>query len=85
MNVPILCTENSARSILDEARLNARGAGRLTACLHGSARKAPPHLKTPETLRVHGHDMAIARSKSRSTYAGAATPVMDIIQSGAAL
>jgi arsenate reductase len=66
----ILCTGNSARSILGEVLFNALGQGRIQAVSAGSQPKDEPHPLALETLAVHGHETAGLRSKSWDEFAG---------------
>lgn len=79
MNVLILCTGNSARSILAEALINARGAGRLRAYSAGSHPRGEVHPLALETLRTCGLPTEGLRSKSWDEFAGAAAPHMDAV------
>ena len=53
-HVLILCTGNSARSILGEAVINRLGAGRLRGYSAGSQPKGQPHPLALETLAEAG-------------------------------
>ena len=73
-NVLVLCTGNSARSILGEAIFNQLGKGRVAAFSAGSKPKGVPH---PGALRLHarrGIDTAPLRSKSWTEFTGPAAP-----------
>lgn len=74
-NVLILCTGNSARSILGEALINARGGG-LKGFSAGSTPKAAPHPEALKLLRARGHDVSGLHSKSWDVFAGPDAPEM---------
>ena len=79
INVLVLCTGNSARSILCEALINHLGQGRLRAHSAGSK---PAGRVNPFALRVleeQGVPTAGLRSKSWDEFGGATAPVMDIV------
>jgi protein-tyrosine-phosphatase len=63
MNVLVLCTGNSARSILGEVILNTRGAGRLAAFSAGSQPKGAVHPGALRLLAKRGIDTAGLHSK----------------------
>jgi len=81
-HVLILCTHNSARSVLSEAMLN-HWARKLGKDVHAySAGSAPSGRINPYALEVlarAGVDTAGYRSKSWDEFVGAAAPVMDIV------
>jgi protein-tyrosine-phosphatase len=79
LHVLVLCTGNSARSILAEALLNRADEGRVRAFSAGSHPKASPHPLALELLRTRGHDTARLRSKSWSEFAGEGAPRVDIV------
>lgn len=79
MNILVLCTGNSARSIILEHILNQRGAGRVTAFSAGSAPAGHVHPQSYTLLEDRGHDTSQARSKSWGEFAGPDAPVMDIV------
>jgi len=78
-NVLILCTGNSARSILAEAILNRDGAGRVRAWSAGSY---PTGVVNPAAIRLlEGKGMAARgyRSKSWDEFAAPGAPEMDLV------
>ncbi len=76
--VLVLCTGNSARSILGEAMLAQLGAGRLRAYSAGSKPKGVPHPGALRLLERRGIDTAPFRSKSWNEFTGAGAPRIDI-------
>lgn len=78
-NILVLCTGNSARSILAEGLFNALGGGRVAAHSAGSRLQGKPHPFALKVLQENGHDIAFARSKSWDEFARPAGPQMDLI------
>ena len=78
-NVLILCTGNSARSILAEALINREGEGRFRAFSAGSHPKGEVHPTALAVLRDHGFDTAGLRSKSWDEFAAPGAPPLDFI------
>jgi arsenate reductase len=78
-NVLVLCTANSARSILAEAIINREGAGRFLAYSAGSQPSGVPNPYALDLLSSLGYDTAGLRSKSWTEFAEAGTPTMDFI------
>ncbi len=79
MNILVLCTGNSARSILLEAILNRDGADRVTAFSAGSHPTGRVHPEARRLLRAEGHDTARLRSKGWDIFAETGAPVMDAV------
>jgi arsenate reductase (thioredoxin) len=77
MNILILCTGNSARSILLEAILNA--SGRVTAYSAGSQPKGTVHPQSIALLTAKGYTTAGLRSKSWDEFSAPGGPVMDAV------
>lgn len=78
-NVLILCTGNSARSILGEAVINQLGAGQLQGYSAGSQPKGQPHPLALETLANAGWPTAGYRSKSWDEFVGTDAPKLDLV------
>lgn len=78
-NVLILCTGNSARSILGEALVTHLGRGRLRGYSAGSHPKGAVHPMALETLARHGVAVPDARSKSWDEFAAPSAPPIHIV------
>lgn len=79
MNILVLCTGNSARSILLECLLNDLGAGRVTAFSAGSRPSGQVHPQSLVLLGAKGVDTSALRSKSWDEFADEGAPVMDAV------
>lgn len=64
LNVLVLCTGNSCRSVMAEALINDLGRGRYRAWSAGSVPTGYVHPKSIDTLTRHGIDLGQPRSKS---------------------
>lgn len=78
-SVLVLCTGNSARSILGEALFRRHSAGRLAAYSAGSKPKGLPHPGALRLLAREGFDTASFRSKSWNEYTGPDAPEIDLV------
>ena len=78
-NVLVLCTGNSARSIIAEAILNWEGAGRIRAFSAGSKPKDAPNPHALSLLKELGYDTEGFRSKSWEEFASPGAPKMDFV------
>lgn len=78
-NVLFLCTHNSARSILAEAILNAKGGDRFRAFSAGSAPKSAPNPDGLAVLAARGHPVGELQSKTWQAFAQQGAPHMDVI------
>jgi len=77
MNILILCTGNSARSIIGEALVSAQAG--LTGFSAGSTPKGEPHPMALTVLKAKGHDVSGFRSKSWDEFGSEDAPKMDVI------
>lgn len=78
LSVLVLCTGNSARSILGEAIFGVLGEGRVVAHSAGSKPKGEPHPGALRLLARRGIDTANFRSKSWNEFTGPDAPPIDL-------
>jgi protein-tyrosine-phosphatase/N-acetylglutamate synthase-like GNAT family acetyltransferase len=78
-NVLILCTGNSARSILGEALVNRWGGGRFVGFSAGSTPKGQVHPVALKLLEQMQLPTAGLRSKSWDEFAVAGAPPIDVV------
>lgn len=78
-NVLILCTGNSARSILAEAVMNREGNGLFRAYSAGSKPTGTPNPHAISLLQHEGFDTSFARSKSWDEFTGPNAPRLDFV------
>ena len=78
-NVLFLCTGNSARSILAEAYLKARGAGKFRAYSAGSHPSGKVNPFAIELLKKHRMPTGDLRSKNWDEFAAPGAPGMDFV------
>jgi protein-tyrosine-phosphatase/DNA-binding transcriptional ArsR family regulator len=79
LRVLVVCTGNSARSIMAEAVLNREGLGRIQAFSAGSRPQEAPHPLAVSLLAELGYDVAGMRSKSWDEFVGPAAPALDLV------
>jgi len=79
MNILVLCTGNSARSILLESILNHRSDGRIKAWSAGSKPAGRVHPQSLRLLAEKGFPTDGLSSQSWDDYAGPDAPVMDAV------
>lgn len=77
-SVLVLCTGNSARSILGEALFGSLGAGQIAAYSAGSKPKGVPHPGALRLLERKGIEAAPFRSKSWLEFTGPDAPEIDL-------
>lgn len=78
-NVLILCTGNSARSILGEVLFNHLGKGRYRAFSAGSDPVGSVNPGAIEKLTAEGHEVSGLRSKSWDEFTGDDAPQLDLV------
>lgn len=78
-NVLILCTGNSARSILGEVLFNTLGKGQFKAYSAGSKPAGKVNPGALEWLQANGHSAEGLRSKSWDEFAAPGAPEFDFI------
>lgn len=79
INVLVLCTGNSARSVLAECLINRLGQGQWHAYSAGSHPTGQVNPLTLAVLTEKGFDVSALRSKSWDEFADANAPKMDLI------
>ena len=79
VNVLVLCTGNSARSVLAECLINDLGGGRWKAYSAGSKPTGKVNPLSIEVLKEKGHSVEALRSKSWDEFAQPGAPKMDLV------
>jgi len=78
-NILFLCTGNSARSIIAEAYMNAKGAPRWRAYSAGSKPSGAPNPYALKVLSEHRITAEKLRSKSWDEFAQPGAPQLDVV------
>ncbi|HSV30170.1 MAG TPA: arsenate reductase ArsC [Candidatus Omnitrophota bacterium] len=78
-NVLVLCTGNSARSVLAECLINDLGGGKWKAFSAGSKPTGKVNPLSIEILKEKGHSVEGLRSKSWDEFAQPGAPRMDLV------
>ena len=78
-NVLVLCTGNSARSVMAEGLINVMGHGRFKAYSAGSKPTGRVNPLAIEQLQAIGYPIETLRSKSWDEFSGAGAPHLDFV------
>ncbi|MCX7196188.1 MAG: arsenate reductase ArsC [Proteobacteria bacterium] len=78
-NVLVLCTGNSARSILGEVLFNSLGKGKFNAYSAGSKPAGKVNPGALEWLKANGHSTEGLRSKSWDEFSAPDAPQFDFV------
>lgn len=78
-SILVLCTGNSARSILGEAIVNRLGEGRIVGYSAGSHPKGAVHPGALRLLQRHGYPTDSPRSKSWDEFSGPDATTIDAV------
>lgn len=78
-NILILCTGNSARSIIAEVLFNDLGQGRCRAFSAGSNPTGKVNPGALRVLQAHGHSIEQLQSKSWDVFSGTTAPALDTV------
>lgn len=78
-NILVLCTGNSARSVMAEALLNVLGKGRFRAYSAGSKPSGHVQPMAAELAANLGYDTSQLRSKSWDEFVAPGAPEMDLV------
>lgn len=79
LRVLVICTGNSARSIMAEAVLNREGLGRIRAFSAGSRPQEAPHPLALGLLGELGYDVSAMRSKAWDEFLGPGAAELDLV------
>lgn len=79
INVLVLCTGNSARSVLAECLINDLGGGKWKAYSAGSRPTGKVNPLSIEVLKEKGHSVEGLRSKSWEEFSLPDAPKMDLV------
>lgn len=79
MNILVLCTGNSARSILLESIMTHRSGGRVTAFSAGSKPAGRVHPQAVRLLDANDYPTDQLRSKSWDEFGADGAPKMDVV------
>lgn len=79
MNILVLCTGNSARSVLLESILTHRSDGRVTAFSAGSKPAGKVHPQAVRLLAANDYPTDHLRSKSWDEFGTVDAPKMDVV------
>ena len=78
-NILVLCTGNSARSVMAEALLNVLGKGRFRAWSAGSKPSGKVQPMAADLAANIGYDISNLRSKSWDEFSAPGAPEMDLV------